>query len=155
MNNSMLRQGLYSAPEVNSLIEKVREIALEHLRSKERYVFLINKASSAGAIRYDKLRVQSSNTFDIGDLILEAIEAEKKAANQEERYNETMDLFRSLMDSAKFTPTQQSIWTKRYAESQTMGHIAKQLNITKSKVQYLLNDNQADKLASAIRERSN
>jgi len=155
MNNSMLRQGLYSAPEVNSLIEKVREAVLERLRSREHYVFLVNKASSAGAIRYDKLRVQSSNTFDIGDLILEAIEAEKKVAYQEERYKETMDLFRSLMDSAKFTPTQQNIWTKRYAESQTMGHIAKQLNITKSKVQYLLNDNYADKLASAIRERSN
>ena len=153
--NSMLNQGLYSAPEVNLLIEEVSKIYESYMRSKERYFFLINKASSAGAIRYDKLRVQSSNTYDLGDLVLEAIEAEGKAKHQEELYQETMDHFRSLMDTANFAPTQQDIWIKRYAESQTMGKIAKQLNITKSKVQYLLNDNQADKLASAIRERRN
>ena len=117
------------------------------LRKKERADYLRAKASSCGAIRYDKDRVQSSHNYDLSDVILNIIEAEEDVKKAYCKYMNIVNELKHCMNDAGFDMTQQSVWLLRYANKKSLGYIAKSLNITKSHVQYLLSSRAETRLA--------
>jgi len=108
------------------------------LLKRERYEYLEAKVSSAGAIRYDKDRVQSSNTYDLGDQVLDVMEAEENADYASFLFCIYFIGFKQAMVHAGFDNAQQQVWILRYIKGQSLGQIADKLKMTRSHVQYLL-----------------
>lgn len=125
----------YEANIVKQAPEEARtklDAALEKLE------LLKSKAYNAGAIRYDKERVQSSIQYDMSDTIAAITETEKMIERLKMQLFAASSSLKYICTAAGFDPFQIKIWDMYYNQGYSMGTIAVFAHTTKSRVQYLL-----------------
>lgn len=126
-----------------STIRADLQSALKTMQDKyERLEVLRTRAESAGAIRYDKDRVQSSHNYDLTDVILTIIDAEDAFETAKADYDYLIYVFNVYMDTAHFDTEAKRIWMCRYGHCWSIGRTAKAIGATRSHVQYVLDKNE-------------
>lgn len=120
--------------------DDLRRANEDRMRKWERYVFVETKATTAGAIRYDKDRVQSSNNYDLTDVVIKMSEAQEAWHNAELYHSDLLQAFTEYLIKAGFDDETIKIWLYRYGNCYSLNRIAKLLNVSRGKVQYHLGD---------------
>lgn len=113
--------------------------------ARDRAIRLRERATSPGAVRYNRERVQSSYIGDVSDTIITIDEAERDAWIANIIYMAESAALSLCCIAAGFNGYQAKIWQLYYAKGYSMGQIAQRMKATKSRVQYLLTSIQAEK----------
>lgn len=105
----------------------------------ERLQRLRSRAYSIPPVRYDKDRVQSSNSSDLSDTVDVLMAAEQREFAARMHYLAALASLDYVMDVAEFDPLTARIWHLYYSGlGYSMETIASQLGITRARVRYAL-----------------
>lgn len=97
-----------------------------------------SRYTDAGAVRYDKDRIQSSNRIDLTDAVIAITQAELKFNAATTDYETLLAIFDTYMKAAGFDDKTTAAWTCYYAKGMSITRTAEHLHTTRSHIQYRL-----------------
>lgn len=115
-----------------------REALKKVERLTEKLYTMRARATSAGAIRYDKERVQGGQPYTLGDQVLDIIEVEEQLQKARMVYALTLGGFIQIMDWAGFDTTTKKIWVDHYVYNKSLQQIGNSIRESKWKVRWAI-----------------
>lgn len=146
-DNDRADAAMMTASVIRMAPHELRDLAE---RAYTRSLMMVDKATSAATVNFQRLPVQSSHMHDLSDDIAD-IDTLRRMANEYYTIHAwALEDLRRYCRLAGFSRKQTDVWAMRYDTCSSLGNIANVFRLTKSQVQYMLDRRAESKFALAI-----